>query len=516
MLPISLRASPSEHTTTLVDGRHALNQVSLKSVQKIGRPKCSLETASAVTLFCAGLRSAHRRRCLPKVAKHEVTETEVPTKVSLLKFAAPLAAVSVAGPILSTIDTAFVGRCAGTIELAALGPACTVTDLIYLICSTVSTAAIKLYADTKGDEARRKRLGATSLSVALSIGTVAAVFSMGLGRTLLKVLGATPLMMPAAHRYIFIRAIGLPMATLASAMYGLCVGQGDTRTPLIVTVGLSAVLNVIFDWILCAVIPLGAAGAAWATVASQVTSFTAYAFIMRRKGQLPLPGLQGFLPSPAEAKPLLSIFAPISFIVICVLSMYACMSGFVNNTQPIVMIAAYKIWISVFAFFALCADPLAAATTTKLPPLINSGSSRNARLFVRRAMSCAVLVGTSGALAGAAFLRFGAQIFTQDAAVAHGASVGLAHFVAILALMHPTRVCQNTLIAHGDFLFYVAAQACLSALFFVGLTLLAGRCASGSISAYLSMLTATLAFYVASLSVYGFRARLLNRRIRPA
>ena len=32
--------------------------------------------------------------------------------------------------------------------------------------------------------------------------------------------------------------------------------------------------------------------------------------------------------------------------------------------------AAYKIWITVFAFFALCADPLAAATSTKLPPFV--------------------------------------------------------------------------------------------------------------------------------------------------
>lgn len=59
-------------------------------------------------------------------------------RLALLRFAAPLAAVSVTGPILSTIDTSFVGRCAGTLELAALGPACTVTDLIYLICRTLT------------------------------------------------------------------------------------------------------------------------------------------------------------------------------------------------------------------------------------------------------------------------------------------------------------------------------------------------------------------------------------------
>lgn len=55
---------------------------------------------------------------------------------------------------------------------------------------------------------------------------------------------------------------------------------------------------------------------------------------MRRQKSLPLPRLRSFWPSWQEAKPVLSIYLPVSFIVICVLSMYACMSGFVNQTQP--------------------------------------------------------------------------------------------------------------------------------------------------------------------------------------
>jgi len=94
-----------------------------------------------------------------------------------------------------------------------------------------------------------------------------------------------------------------------------------------------------------------------------------------------------------------------------------------------------------------------------------------------------------------------------------GARNGLFHFVVILCFMHPARVCQNSLVVHGDLLFYVIAQTCLSLLFFAGLTLLARRCATGSISAYRSMLTATLIFYMASLKTYGLRVRYLNRKV---
>ena len=328
------------------------------------------------------------------------TGASVPTRMQLLKFAAPLAAVSVTGPILSTIDTSFVGRCAGTVELAALGPACTVTDLIYLICSTVSTAAINLYAKSAQDEHKLRRFNATCLSVAFFVGVIAAVVSLTCGEQLLRALGAMPVMMGVARKYVVVRALGLPLASMACAMYGLCVGRGDTQTPLAVQVYLSALLNVCFDWLLCAILPWGAAGAAWATVAAQATSFCAYFLLMRRKGQLPLPSAEEFLPDFAEMKPVFAIFLPVSFIVVCVLSMYACMSGFVNNTQPLPMIAAYKIWITVFAFFALCADPMAAATSTKLPPFILEGSSQKSRLFVRRAITCAAGVGAMGGASG--------------------------------------------------------------------------------------------------------------------
>lgn len=82
--------------------------------------------------------------------------------------------------------------------------------------------------------------------------------------------------------------------------------------------------------------------------------------------------------------------------------------------------------------------------------------------------------------------------------------------------MHPTRVCQNSLVVHGDLFFYVLAQSCLSILYFVGLTFLAGKCAIGSLSAYRSMLLATLVFYIASLCTYGARARYLNRNLGKA
>jgi len=450
-------------------------------------------------------------------------DAEVPTRAELIKFAAPLAAVSIAGPVLSAIDTAFVGRCAGTLELAALGPACTVADLIYLLCCTIGTAAIRNYANVGEDEEQRKRLGSTCIVIGATNGALAAIVSIVCCAPLLAGLSATPAMIPIATDYIKVRAIGLPFASVAAAMYGLCVGQNDTRTPFIVTVVVAAMFNIAADWLFCAIAGWGAAGAAWATVAAQLTSLVAYVVIMRHKGQLPLPKLSQFQPSRALLGGIMEVYLPVSAVVICVLSMYACMSAFVNRTQPVVMVAAYKVIISVFAFVALCADPMAAAATTKLPPILTSGSRSAAHTFTRRAASCAAVVGIAGASLGAAVLRYGAGIFTKDTLVASACKVGLVRFMAILSIMHPTRVFQNSLLAHGDYGYYMVAQAVASTLFFVGLyrmgvrayrLVLAGK--TTAVSAYTSMWSATLIFYTTSFFIFAARAYWLNKSLQKA
>merc|ERR1719277_1571493 len=61
-------------------------------------------------------------------------ESEAMSKRSLVKFALPALGISLAGPILSNIDNAFVGRLSGRTALAALSPGTTVADnILYLL-----------------------------------------------------------------------------------------------------------------------------------------------------------------------------------------------------------------------------------------------------------------------------------------------------------------------------------------------------------------------------------------------
>ena len=71
--------------------------------------------------------------------------------------------------------------------------------------------------------------------------------------------------------YIAIIYAGLPATILYNMLAAIARSLGDSKTPLVFLV-LSSVLNIGLDLLLVAVIPLGVAGAAYATVASQAVS----------------------------------------------------------------------------------------------------------------------------------------------------------------------------------------------------------------------------------------------------
>ena len=79
---------------------------------------------------------------------------------------------------------------------------------------------------------------------------------------------ATPGLLDAATDYVLIRAISLPTSLLLGVLQAALLGAKDSVTPL-VAIMYSTIVNVIGDFTLCRVFPLGLAGAAIATTLAQ-------------------------------------------------------------------------------------------------------------------------------------------------------------------------------------------------------------------------------------------------------
>ena len=182
----------------------------------------------------------------------------VPSLRECLGFMLPALGIYAAPPLLSLIDAAFVGR-TSSVELAALGPASSISDSATLPLLFLSIAATNLIAKStsKGnaDEGRRVTRACLGLGTVGGIAIALAVFfkrlwlsSVYCGEPLGGAAAAAAILTPHCSSYTAIRTLGLPAVVVASIAQAVCIGIKDTRTPM-VAVLLAAALNLVGDFV---------------------------------------------------------------------------------------------------------------------------------------------------------------------------------------------------------------------------------------------------------------------------
>ncbi|KAL7548639.1 hypothetical protein ACHAWF_011912, partial [Thalassiosira exigua] len=223
-----------------------------------------------------------------------------PSVLEILRFTIPAVGIWLCSPVLSTIDTAAVGLLGGTAQQAALNPAVSVTDYGGLVVAFMYTATTNLIAAAVREDEDDARVGGdvggevitrpktiqtlvTALRLALAVGAsfglVLSLFGPAMLRLLIGNDSLDPEVFSAASRYVRIRALGMPAAVVIGAAQSACLGMQDVKSPLYV---LAAAAGVNFVGDAC-LVPLnhvwagGAAGAAWATVASQYAALAFFA-----------------------------------------------------------------------------------------------------------------------------------------------------------------------------------------------------------------------------------------------
>ncbi|MFN2556587.1 MAG: MATE family efflux transporter, partial [Nitriliruptorales bacterium] len=222
----------------------------------------------------------------------------------VLALALPAMGALVSDPLLGLVDTAVVGRL-GAEQLAALGLGVAVLATVswvfnFLVYGTTAEVARAVGA---GDLLAAGRRTAHAGWVALGLGLTTGLAVFVSARPLLDVLGATPELIEPGATYLRIRAVGIAAVLLAYVGHGAFRGVSDTRTPLVLTIAAN-LLNGALDVVLVFGFGMGLAGAAWATVAAEVSIALAFALLARRAG-LPLGG-HG-LPHASELKTLVSV-----------------------------------------------------------------------------------------------------------------------------------------------------------------------------------------------------------------
>ncbi|MGO9411864.1 MAG: MATE family efflux transporter [Spirochaetia bacterium] len=262
-----------------------------------------------------------------------VEMAEAPIGRLLLKFSIPTIAMMLVNGLYNTIDQVFIGHGMGTVGIAAVTAAFPLMLLSVAIGSLFGAGATTLISISLGAgraEEARSLLG-QAFAASILAAAVIALLTLAFMSPVLRLLGATPALLPFARRYLSIVSIGFLFQIPSMATGGSLRAQGRPRAAVIAVicgVAVNAALAPLFIFGFHA----GLAGAAAATVTAQAVVFVlTLTFIQGGKSRLRIMK-SAMRPRAAAVGKMVTLGAPAALANIIQLAVFA-----VANTS----IAAY-------------------------------------------------------------------------------------------------------------------------------------------------------------------------------
>ena len=349
----------------------------------------------------------------------------------IIRIGLPALGALAADPLVSLVDTAFVGRL-GPEALASVAIASAVFVAIFAVFNFLEYAVTPLVARSlgAGDHREAGRFTVAALAISVGAGAAATVALIAFGEPVLRVFGASGAVLDGAVTYVTIRALGIPALLVILVGHGAFRGYQDTRTPLMVTLGLNAV-NLVLDPVLIFGLGWGIAGAAWATVVAQWIGAVWFLglFFWLRRDQL---GIEFGKPHRRSLRFLVRAGKP---MVLRNASLLASLTAatMVAARVGTVSVAAHQIAIQLWIFMALVIDALAIAGQAVVGKELGAGEREVARTVSDRLLAFGVLFGVGLALSLGAVSPWIAGWFSPDA----GVVVAFASILPILVVMQP-------------------------------------------------------------------------------
>lgn len=379
----------------------------------------------------------------------------------------PALGALIADPLLSLVDTAFVGRLGGD-ALGALGVSSAVFAVAFFAFNFLEYGTTSLVARAvgAGDLERAGRATVSAFMLAIVLGVAAtALLEIFLG-PILGVMGATGGVKEEATTYLSIRALAIPAVLVIRAGHGSYRGYQDTRTPLIVTLGVN-VVNLVLDPVLIFGAGWDIAGAAWATVIAQWVGAVWFVLgVRRRRARL---GITVLRPRFDEMLGFLSVGRDLAIRTGSLLAAFTMATAVATRVSDD-SVAAHQVVMQLFIFLALGVDALAIAAQAMVGRRAGSGDLEEGRFISDRLVVMGAVVGLGLAAVLAAISGPLPGWFTDDPAVIAEIRSVYWFLVVLQPLAAVVFVWDGVFLGLADFAFLAGAMF-LSALVTCGLLL---------------------------------------------
>ena len=210
------------------------------------------------------------------MTENKVVENPLGTKPLgglLFSLAVPAIIANVVNALYNIVDQIFIGQGVGKLGNAATSvsfPLTTLCMAIGLMVGLGSASGFNLNLGKK-DEEKAKRIAGSAVGMLVICGVVICIIVRLFLEPMLRMFGATESILPYAKDYAGITSFGIPFLLFSTGTNPLVRADRSPKYSM-AAIMIGAILNTILDPIFIFVFDWGIAGAAWATVISQIIS----------------------------------------------------------------------------------------------------------------------------------------------------------------------------------------------------------------------------------------------------
>ena len=352
----------------------------------------------------------------------------------LLTFFFPILLGSFFQQMYNTVDAIIVGQFVGKAALAAVGGSTSVLiSFLVNLFTGISSGATVIIAQQFGAQNSDgvKKSVHTSMALTIIAGIAITIIGFALSKPALLLMGTPDDILGHATTYMRIYFLG----SLASFVYnigsGILRAVGDNRRPLYFLIA-ACMTNIVLDVVLVLGLHMGVAGAALATILSQLVAAILVVWVLV-KTDLPIRiNFKEITIIKEHLQSVLRVGIPsglqANMYTISNIALQACINSFGTNS-----VAAWTAYGKVDSFFWMIIGAFGISITTFVGQNYGAGQYERVRKAVK---TCLIMTFSASAFIGAFFCLFAQpllSVFTSDPDV-------LAIGMRILYMTAPTYV----------------------------------------------------------------------------
>lgn len=190
-------------------------------------------------------------------------------------------------PLVSSVDTAFMGHLGSTVHLGALGLGSAIFNFIYWNFAFIRMSVAGMTAQAYGaeDHAEAGKLLARSLAIAV-LGTIILLLLSGpIGKLSFYLAKGEEAVELSALNYYRIRILAAPATLSMYAFIGWFIGMQNAKAPMFIAIAVN-VINLVCNYYFVAILEMKSEGVAWGSVIAEYSGlFIALAIVWKKYRQ---------------------------------------------------------------------------------------------------------------------------------------------------------------------------------------------------------------------------------------